>query len=288
MYLSKQFIQNKYTKWYHNIILKAKIRILPTEIYNEKHHIIPRSLGGNDNESNIISLTAKEHFICHLLLTKMTSGQQKHKMLKALWCMSWGNKWHKRYRIPSKTYESIRHKFAIEMSLRLKGKSYEEIYGIDKATEIREQLSKNNSGVNNPMYNKKHTKKSKQAMSIKRKGKNTGKDNPMYGVDRSGEKNPFFGQRHTEETKQHLSKIRKGKPNYKLRGRLLSTEHRRKISENRKDRITYKWYHSKYGYEKCIRTELIKKYPELNIKSSELSMVINGRYKHHRGWSLSS
>jgi hypothetical protein len=78
------FISNKYTNWYNSIIDNAQRRTLPTNTYIEKHHIIPRSLGGTNEESNIVKLTAREHFICHLLLTKMTQGRNKHKMSKAL------------------------------------------------------------------------------------------------------------------------------------------------------------------------------------------------------------
>lgn len=78
------FISNKYTKWYNTIINNAQQRILPVDTYIEKHHIIPRSLGGTNDGINLAKLTAREHFICHLLLTKMTTGRNKHKMSKAL------------------------------------------------------------------------------------------------------------------------------------------------------------------------------------------------------------
>lgn len=78
------FIQNKYTRWYYSIITNAQLRNLPKETYIEKHHIIPRSLGGNNEQTNLVKLTAREHFICHLLLTKMTTGRMRHKMSKAL------------------------------------------------------------------------------------------------------------------------------------------------------------------------------------------------------------
>ena len=68
------YLQNKYTRWYYNIIQRAQSRILPADVYTEKHHIIPSSLGGSNSISNIASLTSREHFICHLLLTKMTTG----------------------------------------------------------------------------------------------------------------------------------------------------------------------------------------------------------------------
>lgn len=77
------FIDNKYTKWYYAIIQNANQRVGNTD-YIEKHHIIPRSLGGNNNTENLVKLTAREHFVCHLLLTKMVSGPFKHKMLSAV------------------------------------------------------------------------------------------------------------------------------------------------------------------------------------------------------------
>jgi len=78
------YLQNKYTKWYFDIIQQAQTRILPDGTYIEKHHILPRSLGGNNSKSNIANLTPREHFICHLLLTKMTEGNNLYKMKHAL------------------------------------------------------------------------------------------------------------------------------------------------------------------------------------------------------------
>jgi hypothetical protein len=81
------FNNSKYTNWYNEIITNAKNRnILTTP--TEKHHIIPKSIGGNNNKSNIVALTYREHFICHWLLIKMTNGQNKMKMLFAFNSMS--------------------------------------------------------------------------------------------------------------------------------------------------------------------------------------------------------
>jgi len=54
-----------YQKIYDQIIERAKNRKL--EGYKEKHHIIPKCLGGPDNKENLVELTAREHFLCHLL-----------------------------------------------------------------------------------------------------------------------------------------------------------------------------------------------------------------------------
>ena len=83
------FINNKYTTWYNSLINKAKDRIIFG--YTEKHHIIPSSLGGTNDNNNLVKLTAREHFICHLLLTKMTMGNARYKMNFALHMLSNAN-----------------------------------------------------------------------------------------------------------------------------------------------------------------------------------------------------
>ena len=75
---------NKYERWYHAIIDKARQRELSI---GEVHHILPRSLGGDNSKANKVVLTPKEHFMCHLLLTKFTHGKDRMKMCKALWMM---------------------------------------------------------------------------------------------------------------------------------------------------------------------------------------------------------
>lgn len=76
-----------YQKHYSLLIESRKQS--PTESdYYEKHHILPRSLGGSDVPENIIQLTAREHYMAHRLLAKMHGG----KMWFALWIMSNGAK----------------------------------------------------------------------------------------------------------------------------------------------------------------------------------------------------
>jgi hypothetical protein len=101
------FTQNKYTSWYFNIIDKAKSRT--TSEYTERHHIVPRSMGGDNSDENLVDITAREHFVCHLLLVKMTDGENKKKMSRALWLMAKGGK--KRYSPSSRLYETARKEF---------------------------------------------------------------------------------------------------------------------------------------------------------------------------------
>lgn len=62
-----------YQKIYDSIIVNAKSlsRNKKTGFY-EKHHIIPKCLGGSNEETNLVLLTPREHFICHFLLWRIT------------------------------------------------------------------------------------------------------------------------------------------------------------------------------------------------------------------------
>jgi hypothetical protein len=67
-----------YHRIYNNIINTAKYRGLnKTNLtyYVESHHIIPRSIGGDNSEDNLVLLTPKEHYICHHLLYKIYANK---------------------------------------------------------------------------------------------------------------------------------------------------------------------------------------------------------------------
>jgi len=74
-----------YNKIYQQIIERAKARQI--DGYNEKHHILPRCLGGDDSRDNLVSLTAREHFIAHLLLVKIYNGNLKLVKAVAMMCI---------------------------------------------------------------------------------------------------------------------------------------------------------------------------------------------------------
>jgi len=39
--------------------------------YTERHHIVPKSMGGSNDSENLVELTAREHYIAHWLLYKV-------------------------------------------------------------------------------------------------------------------------------------------------------------------------------------------------------------------------
>jgi hypothetical protein len=101
------FQDNKYTRYYNRIVSQARADVNNRVTgYYEHHHIIPRSMGGPNTKSNVVKLTAREHFICHLLLTKMTDDRG---MKLALIKMTAGKHgYQERYICSSRLYDYAR------------------------------------------------------------------------------------------------------------------------------------------------------------------------------------
>lgn len=68
-----------YQKIYDALIIRGKNRKL--DCYTEKHHIIPRCVGGNDDDNNLVDLTPEEHYVAHQLLVKIYKGN--YSLVKA-------------------------------------------------------------------------------------------------------------------------------------------------------------------------------------------------------------
>jgi hypothetical protein len=58
-----------YQAHYDRLIERACSRTLAG--YVERHHVVPKCLGGSNAKENIVELTAEEHYVAHQLLVKM-------------------------------------------------------------------------------------------------------------------------------------------------------------------------------------------------------------------------
>jgi hypothetical protein len=119
------FTDKFYSKVYFSTIEKAKQRGWKKARGRERHHIIPQSLGGSNEKSNLVYLSCREHFLCHWLLVRMTEGENYHKMRYALMGMRAENEHHVRYktRFTARVYEKYRTEHAEYHSKLMKSKN---------------------------------------------------------------------------------------------------------------------------------------------------------------------
>jgi hypothetical protein len=111
------FTDTKYKRWYFLIIDGAKRREYDNTFIVERHHIIPKSLGGDNSKENLVNLTPREHFVCHRLLVKMTRGSSKMRMAFALHTFFHFNKYRK-LNFSSRDYETHKKIFVDMCKLR--------------------------------------------------------------------------------------------------------------------------------------------------------------------------
>jgi hypothetical protein len=218
------FNYTKYTKWYNNIIKNATNNNRnKTNGYYEKHHIIPKSLGGTNDKKNLILLTPREHYICHWLLLKMVDdGKSKKSMFFAFMKMSRKN---------------------VTQSDRYNSKQYNNTKTI---------YSKTLSGKNNPCYGRtghlhpayetdgffkghRHTEKTKIHLSEIQKGIPKHSDEFKQHM-----KNLFQGKQKSTEHRKNMSLAKlgknKGKTYEEIYGVEKAKELRIKRSESMKRR----------------------------------------------------
>jgi hypothetical protein len=215
-----KFINNKYTRWYFNIIYKAADIKIPHE--TNHHHVLPESLFPeyktlSKHNWNGVHLTHREHFICHRLLTKMTEGKAKRKMCYAVWRLANSKDTSV---LTARTYAVLREQISLETT----GIDYNERYGQKRANEMKQKISESHARKKRqPMMGKFHSDETKQKISkantgiprpkseeTKKKMSETWK---LIAPDHSGEKNPMYGNTQTEETKKLISNANKGENN---------------------------------------------------------------------------
>lgn len=203
------FIDNKYTRWYYNIITNAQARTLLSDVYIEKHHIVPKSLGGSNSSTNLVSLTAREHFLCHWMLTKMTTGKAKQSMIFALRMLKSASSGHQRYHssITARVYESIKNSHSKYMSDLLKGRI------VSEETKQKMSVSAKNRPAN-PFRGKTHTNKTKLAIGNSNRGKKRTPaqkeklSNSLRNMPKSRRENLSIYKKNHPLSEESLSKIR--------------------------------------------------------------------------------
>jgi hypothetical protein len=142
-----------YSRHYNRLVERANGRRL--EGYSERHHIIPKCLGGSNEPGNIVVLTAEEHFVAHQLLVKMHPDS-----ISLIWALSaMTHSTQRMRRPPNKRYGWLRRRFAEAMRKRYLGKPL--------TAEHRAKLS----AAAKARKHKPHSAEAKARMSAASKGK---------------------------------------------------------------------------------------------------------------------
>ena len=164
-----------YQKHYNNLIERARYRLI--EGYVEKHHVIPRCMGGIDGE--VVALTPEEHYGAHQLLVKIYSNEQK--LIYAAKMMTVKAPDHKRRN--NKLYGWLKRKWSKEFShtddfkKRASDRMKEDNPNYKLSEEqIKKKVEKQRQtmqkiGYSKPWLGTKQTKDQKQKQSERQKGK---------------------------------------------------------------------------------------------------------------------
>ena len=196
-----------YKKIHDAIIEYAKNRNI-RDSYFELHHILPRSMGGSNCKSNLIFLTAREHYLVHWLLYKIYKNKE---MAFAWYRMTHGKKSVSRYSSASFSY--ARNARSEAMSALFSGRKLSE--------EHKKKLSDAKKGKTYSDIGRENSPLKGRSLSEEHKKK--------VGIS-------SFGRKHSDETKAFLSDAKKGSKN-PMYGRVVSEDTRKKLSEAAKSAI---------------------------------------------------
>jgi hypothetical protein len=145
-----------YLKIYNNIILNSSIKNRNkvdknniNYVYYEKHHIIPKCLGGTNTEENLVLLSGREHFICHKLLTYIYKNNRK--IAHAFNRMAFSKK--KEYVISSRDFSYAKELIhSIPVSEETIEKRRKSLIGKKRSIESKQKYRESRIGSKNPMY----------------------------------------------------------------------------------------------------------------------------------------
>lgn len=216
---------------------RAQSRLEPSE-YTEGHHVIPKSLGGSNDRSNIAILTAREHYLAHRLLCRMTTGEDKAKMVFAFRFVFL----RMDFRLTSRELARVRELHSKSTSARF--------LGVPKSDEHRRKIGDAHRGMKKETT-RVWTDEQRQQVSDRHRGKIVSdetraliaranrereyKDSTREKISAavSGENNPMFGKSHSEESREKVRQANLGRtpPN---KGVSMTDAQKAKLSAARK------------------------------------------------------
>jgi hypothetical protein len=104
-----------YLQIYNQLVAKRIAEPLPKGVLGgrEKHHILPKSVGGKNTKDNLVYLSVREHFVAHRLLAKIYPDST---LTYAVWLMTCFHKKSDGFILSSRLYEKLRKDHAERVS----------------------------------------------------------------------------------------------------------------------------------------------------------------------------
>lgn len=170
-----------YAAIYARLVERAKHRVL--DEYTESHHIVPRCMGGGDDSSNLVRLTAEEHWVAHKLLVKMHPSERG--LVFGLVAMTMSNRG---MRPCNKAFGWVRRLIAQTLSESRKG--------VPRCPDMMAKIWAGNRGRVAPQHER-------EKISHGLKGKPKSPEHRAK-VGRKGRVSPMTGRTHSEETKAKM------------------------------------------------------------------------------------
>lgn len=158
--------------------------------YKETHHIKPRSMGGTDDKSNLVQLTAREHFVAHILLAKIYGGN----LWFAVLAMASGSNRKEKY-FNSKLYDIAKRENSIVRSKAMNGTKL--------TTETVVKLSI--ALIGNTNASGKRTKEAKENISKSLIGRKLSPEHAKKTRMNALGNKSRLGQKNTDETRRKMS-----------------------------------------------------------------------------------
>jgi hypothetical protein len=194
IYSSKYYTKyNQICKHYKELDLKKS-----KDLYTEKHHILPKSMGGTNKKDNLVRVPARVHFLMHWMLyriyrtTEMVYG----------WNMMCSNRSGQRF--ISKSFEYAR----ILAGHERKGKpSWNK--GISHSDETKIKISEKKKGSLLSDETKAKISESLKGNAHAKGIKHTDETKAKWSDLKKGNNNARFGKPHSDETKAKISATKK-------------------------------------------------------------------------------
>lgn len=113
--------------------------------YHEKHHIVPRCLGGTNDKKNLVDLYAKEHYIAHKLLAEENPENASLQQAYNIMAFTYHNK-NLGEKLTPEEYEAARLAVSKALKEKYKDPTNHPCYGKHISEERKQLISRINTG----------------------------------------------------------------------------------------------------------------------------------------------